>query len=799
VLDATKPRSTTADASQSLIGSSQPRKEDDRLLRGEGRFGDDHHPFRALHMAVGRCPFPSARITAIKLDAALALPGVEDILIGSMVRRESSPLTVLRPVPGAPSLPYFAMADELALHEGQPVVSVVATSRHVAEDALELVRVDYEPLPHVTDTRAALAADAPLLHPHQLSSNILIESTSGPSTAGERLAEAAVVVGDRFLIGRVAPLPMEGRVIVAEWRAGARSLVAHVSTQTPHLVRKQLAESLGLSESAVQVVAADVGGGFGQKLGIFPEEILACLHAIRTRRPVKWTEDRLEHFRTSTHGRESVHDARIGATSAGDIIAMENSYATDLGAFNSSFGSAQLTSITFPGPYRVLDAHTIRKVTLTNKTPIGAYRGYGQPESNFVREVLIDRLARALGRDPLDLRLQNMLREDELPWTNAAGSVYDSGDYPRCLLLAAAAVDYRALRAADRAPRADGRLVGVGLASFVERTGYPSARFLAARGSQFGAHESVTLRANRSGGVDLYTGVSTFGQGSETAFAQICAELLGMRYDDVEVHAGDTGASPLNSGGFASRTLIAAAGAIEAACVELRGKTLRIAAAMLDTDDSLTLTIDGASIRSLTTGAVGPSLAEVFNRAIIGQGLPETEEPGLEATAYFEPRGAAFGFGTAAAVVAVDPETGDFAVERFVMVHDGGTPVNPKIVEGQVKGALAQGFGAALMEELVYDADSGQLLNGSMLDYFAPTSVDLPAVELIHTMVPSPVTTLGVRGVGEVGTIPPGAAIANAICDALVDFDVELSELPMTPERVWRAITAGAAHGKERT
>lgn len=782
------PADSPTRASASLIGAHAPRKEDDRLLRGEGRFGDDLHPFRSLHMAVGRCPFPAARITAIDVEAARALPGVEDVLIGTDVREASTPLTVLRPVPNAPDLPYYAIADAIALYEGQPVVSVVATSRHVAEDALDLVEIDFEPLPHVTDTADALEGDAPLLHPDVVASNQLVANESGAGDPDARRAEADVVVADRMRIARVSPLPMEGRAIVVEWRAGSRLLSAAVSTQTPHLVRKQLAECLRLPESEVQVTASDVGGGFGQKLGIFPEELIACLHAMRTRQPVKWTEDRLEHFRTSTHGRESVHDAWIAARADGEILAMEDVYATDLGAFNSSFGSAQLTSITFPGPYRVTDARTERRVTLTNKTPIGAYRGYGQPESNFVREVLLDRLARQIGADPLELRLRNMLRPDELPWTNTAGSVYDSGDYPRCLSMVAERIGYADIRGAGRVPRADGRIVGVGLASFVERTGYPSSRFLAARASKFGAHESVTIRANRSGGIDLYTGVSTFGQGSETAFAQVCAELMGMDYEAITVHAGDTAASPINTGAFASRTLIAAAGAIEAACADLRPKALRIAAHMLGIDDPDTLGIDGTAIVSLDDPGTAVSLADVFTVAIIGQGLPEGEHPGLEATAYFEPRGAAFAFGSAAAIVAVDPDTGEFGVERFVMAHDSGTPVNPPIIEGQVMGALAQGFGAALMEELRYDAETGQLLNGSMLDYFAPTAADLPPIELLHTTVPSPVTTLGVRGVGEVGTIPPGAAVANAICDALADVGVELRELPVTPESVWRAI-----------
>ncbi|MGI9116503.1 MAG: xanthine dehydrogenase family protein molybdopterin-binding subunit [Gaiellales bacterium] len=783
-------------AGASLIGSPELRKEDARLLRGDGAFADDFHPFRALHMAVGRCPFPRARIVDVDVAAARDLPGVADVLVGADVAARSQPLTVLRPVPGAPPLPYFAMAGDVALYEGQPVVTVVAESRHVAEDAIALVRIDYEPLPHVTDTIGALDADAPCLHPSVLDTNVLAENLGGDGDPDAAIERADLVLEERFRIGRVTPLPMEGRAIVADWSAGRGELSVRLSTQTPHLARTQIAECLGLRESAVDVVASDVGGGFGQKLGIFPEEVLASLHAIRTHQPVKWVEDRLEHFRTSTHGRESVHDVRIGVAADGTILGMEDVYYTDLGAYNSSFGSAQLTSITFPGPYRVRDVRTTRRVTITNKTPIGAYRGYGQPESNFVREVLLDRIARRLDIDPLDLRLRNMLGPDELPWTNPAGSIYDSGDYPRCLLLAAERIGYAAAREAGRAPRAsDGRIVGVGLSSFVERTGYPSARFLAARGSQFGAHESVTLRANRSGGIDLYTGVSTFGQGSETAFAQVCAEFLGVRYDDVAVHAGDTSASPLNTGGFASRTLIAAAGAIEEAAVELRGKILRIAAHMLDVADPDSLTIINSRVCALDDPTIAVPFADVCVRAIIGQGLPEGEAPGLEATAYSDPRGAAFGFGTAAARVAVDPETGEFDVEQFVMVHDSGTPVNPRIIEGQVRGALAQGIGATMMEELLYDSQTGQLLNGSMLDYFAPTAADLPPIELLHTTVPSPVTTFGVRGVGEAGTVPPGAAIANAVCDALADHGVEIRELPITPERVWRAMHPMSAEG----
>ena len=559
------------------------------------------------------------------------------------------------------------------------------------------------------------------------------------------------------------------------------------STQTPHLLRQQFAESLDLHESEIRVIASDIGGGFGLKLGIYPEDLLAVLHAIATRRPVKWIEDRLEYFRASTHAREAIHDVKIGARADGTIISIINKYATDLGAWNSSYGSAQLSSVVFTGPYKVVDASVVRSVVMTNKTPVGAYRGYGQPEVNFALEVLIDRLARKLSIDPLDIRRRNMLQPSDFPWKTPSGAIYDSGDYEKTLDIAADAVNYKTHRVTATRLNSHGWFQGIGFSSFVERTGYASARFLAGRGSRFGAHESVTLRANRSGGIDIYTGVSSFGQSSETIFAQICAKVLNINYDQITVHAGDTSISPLNTGAFASRTLIAAAGAIEEAATSFRNKVLRIAAWIMDEKiESLDINGDYVTIHRDSNKKI--ALSEIFYRAIIGQGIPPKESPGLESSSHFEPSDAAFSFGTAAAKVSVDPNSGEFFIDKFIMAHDCGVMVNPQLVEGQVRGGLVQGLGAALSENLLYDPDTGQLITGSMLDYFAPLAKDVPPIDLFHTEIPSPVTTFGVKGVGEVGTIPPAAAIANAICDALSDFGVELSVLPLTPESVWRAL-----------
>jgi aerobic carbon-monoxide dehydrogenase large subunit len=775
-----------------VLGTYLPRKEDDRLLRGAGQFTDDVDRARSAEMAVGRCPYPHARIMRIDASAAAALDGVLEIITGAEVAARTGPIAIMRPVPGAPAIPHFALAQETATYEGQPVVSVAATSRHIAEDALELIEIEYEPLPHVSDVMSALAPGAPVIHPESLESNLLVSNPQGRGDVAARMDEADVVVEGRFRVNRVTGLPMETRAVLAEWRSGAGALTVHTSTQAPHLMRTQLADSLRIDEGDIRVITLDVGGGFGLKLGAYPEDLLACLHAISLRRPVKFVEDRNEHFRATTHARESVHDYRIAARKDGRILAMTDVYTNDLGGLNSPFGSSQLSTVVFNGPYKVDDGFVERRIVVTNKTPIGAYRGYGQPEVNFAYERLMDRLARRLGADPVELRAMNMVQPGEFPWVNPVGAIYDSGDYERCLRMAAEAVGWAQHRDAGHEPRpSDGRYRGIGFSCYVERTGYASGKFLAARGSRFGAHESVTIRANRSGSLEVYTGVSSIGQGSETVFAQMCAEFFGCDYDRIRVHTGDTGSSPLNTGSFASRTVIAAAGALVDACARLREKTLRIAAHMLGVADPGELDIVGQVVQHRDDLTLMLPLSSVFEAAILGQGLPDGELPGLDETSYFEPPEAAYSFGTAAAVVSADAESGEFEVERFLMVHDCGTPLNPKLIEGQVRGGLAQGLGQAMGEELVYDPETGQLVNGTMMDYFAPTACDMPPTELMHTVVPSPVTPLGVRGAGEVGCIPVAAAIGNAICDALAPFGVELDRLPITPERVWRAVRDG--------
>ncbi len=785
--------SATATALQSgkWIGERHERLEDARLVRGLGRFVDDQEAPGMVYMVVGRCPYAHARILSIDVTKAERIDGVLGVLVGDDVVARTDPISVLRPLTAVPAVPYYSMAQTLGCFEGQPVVAVVAEDRYVAEDALDAIVIEYEPLTAVVSAEAALEEDSPVIH-SSLGSNLLVTNLRSEGEPDLAIAAADVVVADRFMINRVTGLPMEGRACLATYTAGIQDLDVWSSTQLPHLVRMQLSQSLRMPEARIRVRALDVGGGFGLKLGLYPEEVLTCLFAIELGRPVKWVEDRMEHFRMTTHARQAVHRADIGATRDGIIVGMRDSYLVDGGAFNSPFGSPMLSSLMFTGPYRVNSAMTERRVVVTNKTPVGAYRGYGQPESNFVRETLVDRLARRLNLDPVELRRRNFLTPEELPWKSPGGAVYDSGDYVRCMDMALEKIGYDDFRRRQPALQANGERVGIGIACFVEMTGYPGSSFLGKHNAQFTAAESVTIRMNRSGGCDLFTGVSPFGQGTETSFAQMAASALGISPVDVIVHAGDTLGTPYNTGSFASRTTIAGAGAILKAANEIHAKATRIAGHLLGIDPLELEIVDGV-VRARNDFTVNLALGEVAREAFLAHHLPVGEEPGLESTAYFDPAANTFGYGTAAAIVRVDERTGEFTVERFVLVHDCGTEINPMLVEGQLCGAVAQGFGAAFYEELIYDPDSGQLLNGTMVDYLMPTAADLPRFEFGHLEIPSPVTPLGVRGVGEAGTIPVAAAVVNAICDALSAHQIVLNRLPVTAEAVWRALEEAKA------
>jgi carbon-monoxide dehydrogenase large subunit len=774
----------------SWIGDDMLRKEDERLLRGAGRFVDDCDDPRMLHVAIARCPFPHARIRGIDLEAARALPGVTAILTGAEVVSRSEPITVLRPLPGLKEHAYYAMASEIARFEGEPVVAVAAHDRYVAEDAIELIAIDYEPLPHVVEAEAAAAKDAPVLH-GTLGTNVIVDNSTEYGDPDGGLAGAAAVAQDRFQIGRVMGLPIETRGTVARFDRISGTLDVVSSNQSPHLTRTQLALALRMPEGLVRFSAGSIGGSFGNKLGLYPEDIIVSLFAIDTGRPVKWIEDRMEHFRSTVHGREATHNIRLGASADGRIVGLDDDYFIDVGAYNGPWGPSVLANVTLPGPYNITNFRSRRRVVTTNKVPMGAYRGYGPPESNFVREVLVERLARQIGMDPAEMRRRNFVRPDQMPFTSATGAIYDSGDYARCMEVALEKLGYEKLRIEQREARSEGRFMGIGLSCYVEHAGYSAAANSLGRGTgrRFGAYESATVRMDASGKATLATGIPNFGQSVETSFAQICSTSLGIDPSDVIVLAGDTQGTPQSVGAFGSRGTLSGGGAIVKAAEVIRAKILRLAAHALEVPLE-TLEIAQGVITSPDLPGTRLTVAEVAEMAIIGLGLPQGEEPGLEATAYWAQPAPSWGFGTVAAVVDVDIRSGEVKLRRYLIAHDCGTRLNPKLVEGQVNGGIIQGLGATLMEGIVYDRDTGQMVNGSLVDYMVPTAADLPDFELAHTESPSPYTPFGMKGVGESGVIGAAAAVANAVADALAPLGVEVNRIPITPENLWRSLRA---------
>lgn len=772
----------------SLIGKNLPRKEDERLLRGAGRFLDDCDEPNMLHVAIARCPFPHARIRSIETREARTLPGVVAILTGADIVRRTNPITVVRPLPGLLEHAYYAMAETVARFEGEPIAAVAATDRYVAEDALERLVIDYEPLPHVVDAEIATLPGAPILHT-DLGTNVLVDNTNESGDPQAALARSRITASDRFQLGRVLGLPIETRGVVARYDLGSRALDVTSSNQSPHLTRTQLALALRLPEGQIRYRAGFIGGSFGNKLGLYPEDIIVSLFAMDTGRTVKWVEDRLEHFRSCVHGREATHKITLGAAADGTLLVLDDDYLIDVGAYNGPWGPSVLVHVTLPGPYNFTNFRARRRVVATNKVPMGAYRGYGPPESNFIREVLIDRLARRLDLDPADMRRRNLIDKSQMPFTTVAGAQYDSGDYARCLDLALEKIGYAELRERQARGRVNGRYLGIGISCYVEHSGYGAAYVPRNSGRRFGSYEGITVRMDSSGYATVSTGIPNFGQSVETAYAQICAEALGLDPEQVVVTTGDTFGSPHSVGAMGSRGTLAGGGAILTAATSVRSKILRLAAHQLGVSlDSLDMT--GGIITTKEDSSIHLPVAEIAEWGILGQGLPQGEEPGLEATSYWRQPAPSFGFGTVIAVVDVDPRTGEFKLLRFLVAHDCGTRLNPKLVEGQVFGGIVQGLGATLMEGIVYDPDTGQMVNGSLVDYMVPTTADLPRFELEHTESPAPASPYGIKGVGESGVIGAAGAVANALSDALAPFGVEINRIPITPESVWRALQA---------
>jgi carbon-monoxide dehydrogenase large subunit len=780
------------------IGARIPRNEDPRLLRGLGCFVDDLRPAGVLQAACLRSPHAHARVGRIDASRARALPGVHLVATAAELGELNAPGPLLIP---HPALVHPRTQRPLAAGEvryvGEMVAFVVADDRYVAEDALEAIAIEYEPMPAVVDPVEALREGAPRVHgdvPGNRAAHFP-QRVGDPDGAFRR---AHRVLRERLRIERSCGSPIETRGVVADWDRRGGILRVWTSTQAPLPIKNGLARMFGLPEFQVEVVAPDVGGGFGTKIMLFyPEEILVPWASLRLGRPVKWTEDRREHLLAANQERGQVHDVEVAIDGEGTILGLRDRFVHDTGAY-SPYGIVVpiITATQLPGPYRLRNYQVEFDVAYTNTVSVSPYRGAGRPHGVFVMERVIGLIARELGLEPADVRRRNFIQPHEFPWDvgltfqDGGPTRYDSGNYPAGLEMALEIVGARAFRARQAEARARGRYLGLGVACYVEGTG-------------IGPYEGAHVRVEPSGKVFVATGLTTQGQGHPTTFAQIAADALGCRPADVTVVTGDTRKFNWGAGTYASRGLVTSGNAIHAAAVKVRDKALRLAASLLEvsTDDlevvDGAVRVRGAPDKALALGALatvanpiryayGKEATEAALRLVkprAGAVLEAGEEPGLEAFGYYAPPHSTFASGCHAVVVDVDIATGRVEVLRYVVQHDCGTIVNPTIVDGQIRGGVAQGLGGALYERIVYDA-SGQPLTTTFMDFLMPTAMEVPDIEVAHLETPSPLNPLGIKGVGEAGAIPGPAVLAEAIEDALTPLGIRLCEMPLEPGRL---------------
>ncbi len=775
------------------IGARVRRVEDPRLLAGAGAFADDRAVPGALHVAFRRSDHAHARILRIDTAAARAMPGVAAVIEAADLDGVVAPVRATSRMDGYHATAIYPLARDKVRYVGEPVAAVLAESRYLAEDALEAIDIAYAPLGAVSDPERALGADAPVLH-DDAGTNLLVTREFARGDAGAAMAAAPVRVGARFRFRRKTPVAIENRAYVAEYDRGRRRLTVTSSTQIPGIVRDLLADILGMPGHAVRVVAPDVGGGFGGKGSLYVEEILVAVLARQLGRPVRWTSDRLEDLLTTSQGFDEIVDAELGCEADGRILALTADVIGDVGAYSIYPWTAALEPVQvisfLPGPYRIAAYRARTRAVATSKAPMGPYRGVGRPVSTFVMERLIDMAARRLGLDPVVLRARNLVRPDELPYKTASGIVWDNPSFDAALTGACDAADYAALRREQTAARAEGRLVGIGVATYAELTGIGS-RISAAPGMPINTGtELATVRIDPTGAVTASCGIASHGQGLETSLAQVLADALGARLEDIQILQGDSALVAHSTGTYASRSAVLAGGAVALAARGVREKLIRMAAHLLEAAAEDLEVADGrvtvaGTDRALTFRDIARAVYAEMGR------LPaEAREP-LEDTRSYDP---VFGTTTTATHVArveIDPKTYRVTVDRYVVAEDCGRIINPMIVDGQIHGAVAQGIGAALFEEVVYDAD-GQLLTATLADYVIPAAREIPPIATVH--IESEAATVGgFRGMGEGGTIGAPAAIANALADALAPLGLEITELPMTPERLFRLI-APAQH-----
>ncbi len=768
------------------FGKPIRRNEDPRLLRGEALFVDDVHRSGMLHVAVLRSQYAHARLLGIDASAARERPGVVAVYTADDLGDLNQPGPLLVTPPPIERLVFHErtqrqLATDKIRYAGEALALVVAESRYIAEDALTDIFVDAEPLDVAVDVEKALAPDAPRVH-EDLPSNVAAHVIQEKGDYAAAQSRADVVVKRRFVYDRGTAAAMENRGVVADWDGKSRRLTVWDTTQAPIPVRNALAAVLGLSESQVQVIAPFIGGGFGPKIMFYPEEFLVPWVAMRLGRPVKWIEDRQENFFGTTQERGQVHEAELALTREGRILGVKDVFLHDTGAYDPYGLTVPInTQCTLLGPYDVPNYYTEFTVVFTNKTIVTPYRGAGRQHGVFVMERLLDLAAKELGLDRVEIRRRNYLPPEAFPhnheiiFQDFAPLVYDSGNYAPILDRVTEMIGYEQFVGEEQPRlRAEGRHVGLGIVSYVEGTG-------------IGPYEGARITVEPSGMVNVAMGVGTQGQGHYTVFAQVVADQIGVDVDKIQVVTGDTREFNWGTGTFASRGAVVAGNACHAAAVVVREKILRLASDELEVaEDDLELGggrvyVRGAPQRGIDLGALA-----LKANPMRGAVKPGTE-PGLEATSYFGPERGATASGVHAMILEVDPETMMVEIQRYVVVHDCGRVINPMILEGQMHGGVAQGIGNAFYERLVFD-DYGQLLTASFMDYLLPTATDVPRVETAHQETPSPLNPLGVKGAGEAGAIPVAALFAQAVEDALAAYDLEICEIPLSPNRLFEMV-----------
>ncbi len=781
-----------------IFGSGIRRREDPRLITGQGKYTDDMVLPGMVHMAFVRSPYAHAHIKSIDTSSAKAAPGVVAVYTGEdLVGLGTVPCAWLIPNSDLKTPAHPALAKDKVRYVGDGVAIVIAENRYQAQDAAELVQVEYEVLDAVVNPEEATHDGAPQLFdeaPHNIAFRWI--ASSGDEGVEKAFAEADVVVKERIVQQRLLPTAMEARASLAQWNAGTNELTVWVTSQNPHIHRFILSGMTGVPEHKLRVIAPEVGGGFGSKLPVYADEALAAWASIQLNRPVKWAETRSENYLVTIHGRDHVEYVELAAKHDGTVTGIRGLVYAGLGAYVSTAGPGIPTilhGLMYSGAYTFPNIRCESVGVFTNTTPTDAYRGAGRPEAIFLVERLMDKMAHALKMDPVEIRRKNLIPPFENGHAVAIGLTYDSGNYEAALSKALAMIGYDQFRIEQAEARQQGRYLGIGVTTYSEICGLGPSQVAGAIGFQGGLWESTIVRVSPTGKVQVMIGASPHGQGEETTFAQLISDELGFPVEDVEIIHGDTNTTPMGWGTYGSRTTPVAGAALILAARKIKEKSRAMAAHLLE---AAVEDIDYADGKFFVKGSPDKfkSIQETTLMATLAWSLPPGMDPGMEASQFYDPPNFVYPFGTHIAIVEVEPETGKIELKRYVAVDDCGPQINPVIVEGQIHGGIVQGVAQALYEGVVYD-ENGQLLTGTMMDYTIPRADMFPKFEIDSTVTPSPHHPIGVKGIGETGTIASTPTVYNAVIDALSPLGIEQIDMPMTPPRVWAAMQAASGNG----